>query len=55
LGTPIVPQRLHTTSDVQKRQVNFSGFYGSLSNTIEKGREKGAEKGVKDTKKGDCE
>jgi hypothetical protein len=32
--------------------VNFSGFYGSLSYVIEKGRKKGVEKGVKGREKG---
>jgi hypothetical protein len=31
--------------------VSFSGFYGSLSYVIEKGRKKGVEKGVKRTRK----
>jgi hypothetical protein len=31
--------------------VNFSGFYGSLSYVIKKGRKKGVEKGVERTRK----
>jgi hypothetical protein len=35
----------------KKTGVKFSGFYGSLSYIIEKGRKKGGEKGVKRTQK----